>query len=529
MDRQTSNAVIYCRVSTKEQVEEGNSLVTQEKICREYATRFAFSIAKIFIELGESAKTANRTELQNMLKFCSVKKNAISTVIVYKIDRLSRNVDDYSNLRAMLRDYGVSICSTSEQFDNRPAGRFMENILANVAQFDNDVRTERSVNGMKEAVKSGRFIWPAPFGYINSKIDSKTNIVPHQEKAIIVRETFELVCSNKKSMEEVRRLMSTKGLTIGRTQFYNMLRNKIYYGIIEQFGESNVGAFEPIISKDTFDLVQRLFKSPGKKIIPYNTKNPDFPLRRFISHQSGKKLTGSWSKGRSGAKFPYYRFVIKGSNYRKEQFENAFCHFMNSFGFDRAYHAQLWEYLKSTLSSQNNAREQHKIALEARIFELKKRQTALIEKNLKGFISDELLKDQLDFTEREITDYSIQSHQIRELTIDKIEGLPEYMDEFLVTPGDTWKKIDHKSKLKLQVFEFPHGITFDGESFRTQFLSLVYKAKDTILSKMSNVVHHSVQNNNTPDTRILHPSLSQEEKEFINACLNFKTDMENKG
>ena len=67
-------AVIYCRVSTKEQVEEGNSLKTQEKICVEYAEKNGYHVEKIFIEQGESAKTADRPQLQEMLSYCSMKK-----------------------------------------------------------------------------------------------------------------------------------------------------------------------------------------------------------------------------------------------------------------------------------------------------------------------------------------------------------------------------------------------------------------------------------------------------------------------
>src|ERR1044072_3495278 len=170
MQTELKKAVIYCRVSTKEQVEEGNSLITQEKLCREYALKNGYEIAEVFIEQGESAKTAQRTELQRLLSFCSVRKNGISAVIAYKLDRISRNTDDYCQIRLLLRRYGVEIKSTSEYFENTPAGRFMENIIANVAQFDNDVRTERCVRGMREAVREGRYVWMAPVGYDNVRV-----------------------------------------------------------------------------------------------------------------------------------------------------------------------------------------------------------------------------------------------------------------------------------------------------------------------------------------------------------------------
>ena len=151
-------------------MDEGNSLSTQQKICNDYALKHDYEIAETFVEQGESAKTADRTELQKLLAFCADKKNGIKAVIIYKLDRLSRNTDDYSQLRLLLKRYGVEIKSTSEHFENNPVGRFMENTMANIAQFDNDIRSERCAGGMKEAMRDGRYVWMATVGYKNEKI-----------------------------------------------------------------------------------------------------------------------------------------------------------------------------------------------------------------------------------------------------------------------------------------------------------------------------------------------------------------------
>src|SRR3989344_572982 len=197
-------AVLYCRVSTVEQADEGNSLATQEKSSREFAAKNNFEIAEngIFIERGESAKTANRTELNKLLAFCAQKKNGVSTVIVYKIDRLSRNTDDYSQLRLLLKRYGVEIKSTSEHFENNPVGRFMENTMANIAQFDNDIRSERCAGGMRDAMRDGRYVWMATVGYRNEKIAGRATIVQDEMAPLILR-TFELIATNVYPTEEV--------------------------------------------------------------------------------------------------------------------------------------------------------------------------------------------------------------------------------------------------------------------------------------------------------------------------------------
>ncbi len=246
--------MIYCRVSTKEQVEEGSSLTIQENYCKEYAIKHGFEVAEIFIEKGESAKTANRTELQKLLKYCAIRKNGISAVIAYKIDRISRSIDDYSQIRILLKRYGVEIKSTSEHLENTPAGRFMENTIANVAQFDNEVRAERSTDGMKEAVKEGRYIWQAPLGYDNVKVGDKSTIAPNQY-ASLIRESFELVATATLPTDEVRRKMALKGLRnrkggpLSVASFCYLLNNVIYTGWLTQFGERNKGLFEPIVSR----------------------------------------------------------------------------------------------------------------------------------------------------------------------------------------------------------------------------------------------------------------------------------------
>lgn len=112
LDAKKIPAVIYCRVSTKEQVKEGNSLATQERLCREYAERNNYEVVRVYLEEGESAKTVNRTEYNNLTKFCADKKNGIKAATIYKLDRISRNTDDYSTIRP-----GTSRCSSSRFTD----------------------------------------------------------------------------------------------------------------------------------------------------------------------------------------------------------------------------------------------------------------------------------------------------------------------------------------------------------------------------------------------------------------------------
>src|SRR5207245_1595534 len=95
------NGIIYCRVSSKEQT-EGTSLESQELACQEYARLKNIKILKVFVERGESAKFADRTQLLDLIDFCRQNKGKVQVLLVWKIDRFARNVGDHFNIKASL-------------------------------------------------------------------------------------------------------------------------------------------------------------------------------------------------------------------------------------------------------------------------------------------------------------------------------------------------------------------------------------------------------------------------------------------
>lgn len=95
---------IYIRVSTDEQATEGFSIENQKRACKEYAINNGYHIKRIFVEDGKSARTTDRAAFQEM--FSTLREEQADAIIVYKIDRLARNVADFANIRKELRNYG---------------------------------------------------------------------------------------------------------------------------------------------------------------------------------------------------------------------------------------------------------------------------------------------------------------------------------------------------------------------------------------------------------------------------------------
>jgi DNA invertase Pin-like site-specific DNA recombinase len=141
-------AVIYVRVSTKEQT-ENLSLSTQLRACEEYCRRQGYEVLERFHEEGESAKSTDRSQLQNLLTFCRLNKGCVHFVVVFNLTRFARDIArglrragkyDHLALGSHLQSLGISLRSATEPIDDTSTGKLMEGVLATFAQFDSDVR-----------------------------------------------------------------------------------------------------------------------------------------------------------------------------------------------------------------------------------------------------------------------------------------------------------------------------------------------------------------------------------------------------
>jgi len=205
--------VLYTRVSSDQQV-DNTSLDQQEKIGKEYCKRKNYELVKIFREEGESAKFMDRTRLKEVLGFCAKKKNDITFFIVYKYDRFSRSLENHVIIKAMLSKAGVKLISITEEVDESPSGRLMENILASFAQFDNEVRTERFVNGMRAKLEQGFWTWKPPLGYIRDikSPDKHKPIIPDPDSFKIIKEAWQMLLSRNYKPAEIQQYLLKRGV-----------------------------------------------------------------------------------------------------------------------------------------------------------------------------------------------------------------------------------------------------------------------------------------------------------------------------
>lgn len=431
-------AVIYIRVSSEEQV-ENYSLGTQEEHCRREAKHKGYEVVEVFREEGKSAKTIDgRPELLRMIDFLKKNKRVIDALIVYRLDRLSRQTQDYLLLRKKLFDWEITILSANEPTGNSPTEKLLETILASFAQHDNDVRSERTKNGMRARFLSGMVTNHVPFGYLNQNgyalKDPKTFDT--------IKRAWDLMATGTNSLIEMSKVMSGWGLNYRHQTLQRIFRNKFYMGILTspKYPEEVKGQHTPMVTEETFYKVQAILdgRNTNKLVAPRKTRdNIDFPLRRIVRcSKCGSNFTGGWSKYHKYAYYFCRKRCVQISVPRKT-IQDELIKLLQPLsptekGLKFYCSKLLKTYNKQALKLKNkvnNANEE--------ISKLQTLRQVLVEKNLAGIYSDEVFKEQNAIIEaRMAASYASQDDEI--VTKYDIEKINAFLMEKLSDLGKTY-------------------------------------------------------------------------------------------
>jgi site-specific DNA recombinase len=227
---------IYLRVSTEDQVREGYSLEVQEEYLRDYAKREQHEVYKVYRDDGISGYTKERPALTRLLQ--DAKDNKFGLVIVYKLDRFSRNLKDLLNIVDELSAYNVGFKSATEPFDTtNSAGKLMFQQLGSFAEFERNRIKERVFPGMIKGVQQGHWQGArfAPFGYRYIKEKQLLELIP--EEAEIVKMIYSMYLAGKTTSEITAHLYHKGYRTRTGIKFHSklvcdILKNKFYTGKI---------------------------------------------------------------------------------------------------------------------------------------------------------------------------------------------------------------------------------------------------------------------------------------------------------
>ena len=269
--------VIYLRVSTKEQAEnglgeEGFSIPAQREACVRHIRDKGGTIIDEYSDRGESARTADRPQLQALLARIA-EDGDVDAVVVHKVDRLARNLEDHVAIRALLRRRGVTLVSVTENLEETASGRLVEGIHALMAEFYSANLASEIRKGMTQKAKMGGWPHAAPLGYLNVRetIGGRqvAHIVPDSGRADHVTAAFQLYATGEWTVERLTAELAHRGLRnrgrrdrpvgpLGVSAVASLLSNKAYAGIVEWGGVEYPGLHTPLIDPATFHRVQEL-------------------------------------------------------------------------------------------------------------------------------------------------------------------------------------------------------------------------------------------------------------------------------
>lgn len=421
-------AVVYVRVSSKEQEDEGFSIPAQIKLLHDYAVRHGFEIVREFRDV-ETAKIAGRAQFQEMVAFLRKSRDA-RVVLVEKTDRLYRNFRDYVTLEEL--DLEIHLVKENEVLsrDSRSHAKLVHAIKVVLAKNYIDNLSEETRKGMREKAEQG--IWPsfAPLGYLNVEgPDGKKTIEPDPVVAPIVSRMFEWFAAGNYSIKDISKMAKAEGMVFRKSKLpvpksivHKILRTRLYTGEFDWGGKTYRGVHKPLVSRSMWEKVQsildrRYARGTGKV-------KHTFPFSGLIScGHCGCSLVGEIKKGR----YVYYHCTgYKGKcpepYVRQEILEERFGDVIKMIAIDQETLAWVTDALRQSHVDEKRFHDEAIARLQAEYARLQNRIDAMYVDKLDGRID-------ADFFDRKAGEWRAEQARVKGNLDEHEEANQNYLNE----------------------------------------------------------------------------------------------------
>jgi site-specific DNA recombinase len=483
---------IYTRVSTEDQAKEGYSLEVQREYLESFAKRENYEVFKVYCDDGISAYSTRREALQQLLKDAKDKK--FDLVLVYKIDRFSRNLKDLLNLVDELSACGVAFKSATEPFDtSTSAGKLMFQQLGSFAEFERNRISERVFPGMVKGVKQGNWQGArfSPFGYTYNKAKKLLEI--EKREADIVKLIYTMYLAGKSTQDIAVYLNKKKYQTRTGKQFYNkficdILKNRIYTGKIvwnKKHYDKNQktkkhykyikndsskiiiaqGKHAPIIDEQDFEEVQKRLAEKKKRWRP-RVKNKEYLLSGLLTCvKCNHKYNGisSISNHRTNKKKRWYRCSgpyashIRCTNrsIKAEDIEPEVTKIVAQLIQNERLKQSRW--LTGTLLKSVNfpnfgkSTKVDAVSLQNKLDDNHKKQLKLTDVYLENLLGEDVYRDKMDSLrgEEDQLKKTLAKYELLEMERERSQGYKNRVKDFLEGYDDNQKKVTFSDKKEL--------------------------------------------------------------------------------
>lgn len=353
MDTKQTKAIIYARVSSKEQEDTGYSLPAQEKLLKEYAERKGFSVVKVFSVAESASGSKQRKVFAEMIEY--LEKNNVPNLLCEKVDRLTRNLKEAVVANEWLEaDEARSIHFVKQNLVIHERAKSdekfrwdIEIVLAKkyISNLSEEVR-----KGQKEKLSQGWLPTKPPLGYKTTGEKGHKIHVIDETMAPLVRKMFELYSTGNYSINALVAIMHKEGLRnrnggiVGKSRLHEQLSDPFYYGEIRWKDVVYKGQQEPLISQELFDEVQK--KLVRKTDNPQYRKHLPVFKAKVECNECGGTITWETQKGHWYGHCNRYRKCSKQKYVRQEEIERQL---LPCFGKAVPKNERLIEWLKKAL------------------------------------------------------------------------------------------------------------------------------------------------------------------------------------
>jgi len=466
--REGRNCVIWTRVSTKYQQENGGSLTTQKELCEEYAQRNGYRIADYFGGKHESAKTPGEM-VQKMVKY--VKRNPlVSTILVSEFDRFSRCSWQAIKMLQDMRELGIVVIATKYGLDTRTKeGMMMAQSTLSFAELDNQTRTDKFVSGKEQCIRAGFWVLKAPMGYYKEGKSRNVKCCLNNDGKLIAK-AFRWKLQGVSGAEIIERLQA-HGLRLSRQTLHKVLTNPFYAGKIRHKatgGELIDGNIEPAISYSEFLRVQDILSGRTGKYSQLKQK-PELPLTNFVfcaadgvaftSYTKHKKSNGSVKD------YAYYKCNKIGcrTNVSAKCLHKCFIKKLADYNICPDFTARFECLVRDYLQSYSSQAQQERATLKKHITETESAIQSLKVRWALKEISFDVYEAGMSELQSRLDKYTLEMASWNEKLSNSNQMIPVIL-AIASNISSLWERGSLEIKRKIQKLVFPEGLYWDKEN-----------------------------------------------------------------
>jgi DNA invertase Pin-like site-specific DNA recombinase len=483
----------YLRISKEKQ--SNFSIEAQDMYTKGWFDRNDVEISGTFIDDGYTAQNFDRPDFQKLEQFIKQYHRTVDYLVVNSFDRFSRDAGEaLSKIKQLQNKFSINVVSVVEgvTFDRNDPGSFFYTGLLLLKGEDELIRHKYRVNmGIYTAKKKfGRYLGAAPWGYINFKDgEGRPQIKPDPEKAEVIRfiyKHFLLGVPQYIILDDVKAM--TGNFIKSNSAIKRILTNGIYTGYLNVKPVRDLpggvvdGAWDPIIDRPTWHMVQEKMKGGNPKLIV----DDQLPLRGILKCHCGKTMTGAPSRGKSGKLFNYYKCVKPHNNLSANKAHQQLAEVLSHLSLPHNMVAAITRWAESTMEA--------RLMENRKMIEAKKRDLQNLEKQINSleekYIADKIQHDTYYRWHTEFTQKKVDiRYQVDQLSADQNEAfllmraeLPKLTDMKYV-----WEKAGTLHKQSLVKTVFDSQLYYREGVYRTPYIMPIFH-RNTLILKEKNLL-----------------------------------------